>query len=64
MKTFNALQLRTISCDQILMDDGGNAPLLGETVTIDGRLAEVVASQNELVNDSDTGGRFIAVFKP
>lgn len=46
------------------MDDDGNSPTLGETVTIDGRLAEVVASRNELVNDSNTGGRFIAVFKP
>ena len=63
MKTFNNLQRRTIG-NEILMDDGGNAPLLGEIITIDGRLAEVTASQNELVNDSQTGGRFLAAFKP
>ena len=64
MKTYNNLQLREMSCKRVLVDDGGNAPTFGETVTIDGRLATVVESAKELINDSGTGGRFIAVFKP
>jgi len=62
MATYNNLQLRTLESGT-LMDDGGNAPSLGETVTVDGRLAEVTASSKELVNDSNTGGRFIVAFK-
>lgn len=62
MKTY-ANYLRNLSTG-VLVDDGGNAPTLGETVTIGGRLAEVTASANELMNDSGTGGRFIAVFLP
>lgn len=63
MKTYDGLQLRTLECGT-LMDDGGLAPALGESVMVDGRVAEVTASSKELINDSETGGRFIVAFKP
>lgn len=63
MKTYDGLQLRNLECGT-LMDDGGNAPALGESVLVDGRVAEVTASSKELINDSGTGGRFIVAFKP
>lgn len=46
------------------MDDGGDPPVLGETVSIDGKNAKVTASSKELQNDSATGGRFIATYTP
>lgn len=64
MKTYDgSLILRTTSTGE-LVDDNGNPPALGETITLAGRTAEVVASEKELLNDSGTGGRFIAAFKP
>ncbi len=63
MKTYNNLQIRTLFTG-ILMADGGDPPKLGEKVLIDGKQAEVVASRNELVNDTSMEKRFIAVYTP
>jgi len=62
MKTYDTILRNTDG--GVLVDDGGNSPALGETVTIAGALYEVTASNNELMNDSGTGGRFIATRKP
>lgn len=65
MKTYDGnLIQRSTKLDVVLVDDNGNPPSLGETVMIGGRTAEVTASNEQLVNDSGTGGRFIAAFKP
>lgn len=64
MTNYENLQVRFLAGERILMGDGGNPPQLGETILIDGKRAEVIASRQELVNDTSTEGRFIAVYKP
>jgi hypothetical protein len=64
MKTYDGSLIQRHISETVLVDDNGNPPALGETVTIGGRLAEVTSSNQELLNDSGTGGRFVAAFKP
>ena len=64
MKTYDGSLIQRHISETVLVDDNGNPPSLGETITLAGRSAEVVASEQELLNDSGTGGRFIAAFKP
>jgi hypothetical protein len=64
MKTYDGNLIQRTWSPDVLVKDGGNPPTLGETVDIGGQLFQVTASANELQNDSETGGRFIATRKP
>ena len=63
MKTYTQT-MRNLDGNRWLVDDGGNPPTLGETVLVAGRLAEVVADNGTVINDSESGGRFIITFIP
>jgi len=56
--------LRPLDGKRWLIDDDGDPPIKGETVLVAGRQAEVVVDNRSLINDSETGGRFIIEFKP